>query len=124
MLISAEDRLSRARAVLERRRETAADLLPQPIAESWMRCLAAGLDPRDQPKRTIVDDTTLREARQRRDLLRRVDQVRADESPQLFVTVEPPPPAEPASPLGPGTTPPEALPSTLPSSSGVAVRTT
>jgi sigma-54 dependent transcriptional regulator, acetoin dehydrogenase operon transcriptional activator AcoR len=72
MLISAEDRLSRARAVLERRGETAADLLPQPIAESWMRCLAAGLDPHDPPRRTVVDDTTLREARQRRDLLRRL----------------------------------------------------
>ena len=72
MLISAEDRLSRARAVLERRGEAAADLLPQPIAESWMRCLAAGLDPHDQPRRTVVDDATLREARQRRDLLRRL----------------------------------------------------
>ena len=37
-----------------------------------MRCLAAGLDPHDQPRRTVVDDATLREARQRRDLLRRL----------------------------------------------------
>lgn len=37
-----------------------------------MRCLAAGLDPHDQPSRTVVDDATLREARQRRDLLRRL----------------------------------------------------
>jgi transcriptional regulator of acetoin/glycerol metabolism len=72
MLISADDRLSRARVVLERRGETAADLLPQSIAESWTRCLVAGLDPHDQPRRTVVDDSTLREARQRRDLLRRL----------------------------------------------------
>jgi len=72
MLISAEDRLSRARAVLDRRGEAAADLLPQPIAESWMRCLAAGLDPHDQPRRMVVDDATLCAARQRRDLLRRL----------------------------------------------------
>jgi transcriptional regulator of acetoin/glycerol metabolism len=72
MLLSAEDRLSRARAVLERRGLAAADLLPAPIAESWTRCLAAGLDPRKPPPRTFVDDATLREARQRRDLLRRL----------------------------------------------------
>jgi transcriptional regulator of acetoin/glycerol metabolism len=50
----------------------AADLLPAPIAESWTRCLAAGLDPRKPPPRIVVDETTLREARQRRDLLRRL----------------------------------------------------
>jgi sigma-54 dependent transcriptional regulator, acetoin dehydrogenase operon transcriptional activator AcoR len=72
MLISAEDRLTRARVVLERRGLAAVDLLPQPIAESWTRCLAAGLDPRNPPPRTVVDDATLREARQRRDLLRRL----------------------------------------------------
>jgi transcriptional regulator of acetoin/glycerol metabolism len=72
MLISAEDRLSRARVVLERRGIAPADLLPAPIAESWARCLAAGLDPRKPPPRTVVDETTLREARQRRDLLRRL----------------------------------------------------
>jgi transcriptional regulator of acetoin/glycerol metabolism len=72
MLISAEDRLARARAVLERRGIASADLLPPPIAESWTRCLAAGLDPRKPPPRTVVDDATLREARQRRDLLRRL----------------------------------------------------
>jgi transcriptional regulator of acetoin/glycerol metabolism len=72
MLLSTEDRLSRARAVLERRGMAAADLLPAPIAESWTRCLAAGLDPRKPPPRVVVDETTLREARQRRDLLRRL----------------------------------------------------
>jgi transcriptional regulator of acetoin/glycerol metabolism len=72
MLLSAEDRLLRARAVLERRGVAAEDLLPVPIAESWMRCLAAGLDPRSPPRQQVVDETTLREARQRRDLLRRL----------------------------------------------------
>jgi transcriptional regulator of acetoin/glycerol metabolism len=72
MLLSAEDRLSRARVVLERRGLAADDLLPAPIAESWTRCLAAGLDPRKPPPRTFVDDATLQEARQRRDLLRRL----------------------------------------------------
>ena len=72
MLLSAEDRLSRARIVLDRRGVAATDLLPEPIADSWTRCLAAGLDPGRPPPPTIVDETTLREARQRRDLLRRL----------------------------------------------------
>jgi transcriptional regulator of acetoin/glycerol metabolism len=72
MLISAEDRLTRARVVLDRRGVAAVDLLPQPIAESWTRCLVAGLDPARPPPRTVVDDATLRDARQRRDLLRRL----------------------------------------------------
>ncbi len=74
MLLSIEDRLSRARIVLERRGIAAEDLLPAPIAESWARCLAAGLDPHDPPPLHEVDEATLREARQRRDLLRRLAQ--------------------------------------------------
>lgn len=72
MMIAPDDRLVRARAMLERKGVAAAELLPQPIAESWQRCLAAGLDPRKPPPRVVVDDATLREARQRRDLLRRL----------------------------------------------------
>lgn len=72
MLVSAEDSLSRARAVLERRGVAATELLPAHIAESWQRCLAVGLDPGKPPPPQIVDETTLREARQRRDLLRRL----------------------------------------------------
>ena len=74
MLLSTEDRLSRARTVLEKRGIAAEDLLPAPIAESWARCLAAGLDPHHPPPLHMVDETTLREARQRRDLLRRLAQ--------------------------------------------------
>ena len=72
MLLSAEDRLSRARLVLEQRGVAATDLLPAPIAESWARCLAAGLDPGRTPPLQEVDEAALREARQRRDLLRRL----------------------------------------------------
>jgi transcriptional regulator of acetoin/glycerol metabolism len=72
MLLSAEDRLLRARIVLERRGVTAEDLLPAPIADSWTRCLAAGLDPKDSPPLLAVDETTLCQARQRHDLLRRL----------------------------------------------------
>ena len=72
MLLTAEDRLSRARIVLERRSGVAEELLPASIAESWGRCLAAGLDPADPPTLQVVDDRTLAEARQRRDLLRRL----------------------------------------------------
>ncbi|WP_146101823.1 hypothetical protein [Rhodopila globiformis] len=56
MHISAEDRLLRARRMLERQGVAAASLLPPPIAESWIRCLAAGLDPRKPPPQIVVDD--------------------------------------------------------------------
>jgi transcriptional regulator of acetoin/glycerol metabolism len=72
MLLSAEDRLSRARAVLTRRGVAAGDLLPAAIADSWSRCLEAGLDPENPRPPQVVDEMTLREARQRRDLLRRL----------------------------------------------------
>jgi len=72
MQLSAEDRLLRARNVLEQRGIAATDLLPAPIADSWARCLAAGLDPAKPPPPQIVDEMTLREARQHRDLLRRL----------------------------------------------------
>jgi transcriptional regulator of acetoin/glycerol metabolism len=72
MLLSADDRLTRARIVLERRGLAAEDLLPPPIAESWMRCLAAGLDPRRPPALHVADDHTLQEARDRHEELRRL----------------------------------------------------
>jgi transcriptional regulator of acetoin/glycerol metabolism len=70
--ISSEDRISRARLLLEQRGIAAEDLLPAPIAESWRRCLAAGLDPTKPPPLRIVEEHALREGRQRRDLLRRL----------------------------------------------------
>ena len=71
MLQLSDDRMTRARVMLERRGTVDADL-PAPIAESWRRCLAAGLDPLKPPPMQVVEDGTLREARQRRDLLRRL----------------------------------------------------
>jgi transcriptional regulator of acetoin/glycerol metabolism len=70
--LSSEDRLIRARTLLERRGVLSQELLPAPIFESWQRCLAAGLDPTKPPPMEVVADSTLREARQRRDLLRRL----------------------------------------------------
>jgi sigma-54 dependent transcriptional regulator, acetoin dehydrogenase operon transcriptional activator AcoR len=70
MLLSTDDRMSRARIVLERRRTTPADLLSSAIAESWTRCLAAGLDPGHPPPLEMVDGRLLREARERSDKLR------------------------------------------------------
>jgi transcriptional regulator of acetoin/glycerol metabolism len=64
--------MMRARVLLERRGTVGDDLLPMPIVESWRRCLAAGLDPMKPPPMEVVEDGVLREARQRRDLLRRL----------------------------------------------------
>ena len=72
MLLSADDRLSRARIVLERRGLAAEDLLPGTIAESWKRCLAVGLDPGRPPPLATVDSHALHHARERSALLRRL----------------------------------------------------
>lgn len=69
---AADERLSQARILLERRGIVAADLLAPPIHDSWTRCVAAGLDPERPPPLTVVDDATLREARDRSDLALRL----------------------------------------------------
>lgn len=72
MLLTADDRLSRARTVLERRGVAAADLLTRPIAESWQRCLAAGMDPRRPPALHALDTAAVQQARERAGLLRQL----------------------------------------------------
>lgn len=64
MLISAEDRLVRARAVLERRHGVATDLLAPDISASWARCLSYGLDPEKPPPLRHVEAASLRQARE------------------------------------------------------------
>ncbi|MCB8883544.1 sigma-54-dependent Fis family transcriptional regulator [Acidisoma cellulosilytica] len=63
MLISTEDRLIRARAVLERRHAIPTDLLAPDISASWSRCLDYGLDPEKPPPLTHVAVDALRHAR-------------------------------------------------------------
>jgi transcriptional regulator of acetoin/glycerol metabolism len=69
MLLSAEDRVSRARAVLERRGVAARDLLSPAIAASWARCLEAGLDPNRPSPPDRVEAATIRRARERAGVL-------------------------------------------------------
>jgi sigma-54 dependent transcriptional regulator, acetoin dehydrogenase operon transcriptional activator AcoR len=64
MLISAEDRLARARTVLERRHMTPADLLAPEISASWTRCLDHGLDPENPPPLRSITEPALRRARE------------------------------------------------------------
>ncbi|MCB8876892.1 sigma-54-dependent Fis family transcriptional regulator [Acidisoma silvae] len=64
MLISAEDRLVRARAVLERRHAIPTDLLAPDISASWSRCLAYGLDPEKPPALKHAAPAALRLARE------------------------------------------------------------
>jgi transcriptional regulator of acetoin/glycerol metabolism len=70
MLISSEERLNRARAVLERGTAAPDGLLARDIAASWNRCLERGLDPRRPPPLRVVDSAVLRAARQQADPLR------------------------------------------------------
>ena len=72
MLPSFSERLTVARGVLERGGIVPEKLVREPIRESWNRCLAAGLDPSRPPPVDMVVESALREARQRRDLLRRL----------------------------------------------------
>jgi hypothetical protein len=47
-------------------------LLDAEISESWERCLAAGLDPRQPAPAQVADTAVLREARERHDFVRRL----------------------------------------------------
>jgi transcriptional regulator of acetoin/glycerol metabolism len=69
--LSDDDRSRTARQHLERRTELPAGCLPREIQDSWARCLAAGLDPDRPPEIEMVDAATLREARERLELLHR-----------------------------------------------------
>ena len=70
MLISAEERLGRARTVLERRLVTPVDLLSPDIAASWTRCLEHGLDPGQPPQINHLEEAELRRAREAAGVLR------------------------------------------------------
>jgi transcriptional regulator of acetoin/glycerol metabolism len=71
MLTPVEDRLGRARVLLEGRGVVAADLLAPEISASWQRCLDAGLDPA-KPLPPERDDAALRDARQRHEQVLRL----------------------------------------------------
>jgi transcriptional regulator of acetoin/glycerol metabolism len=70
MLISAEERLGRARTVLERRLMIPVDLLSSEIAASWTRCLESGLDPGHPPQINQIEDAELRRTRDSAGVLR------------------------------------------------------
>jgi sigma-54 dependent transcriptional regulator, acetoin dehydrogenase operon transcriptional activator AcoR len=71
MLITAEERLGRARIVLEQGGRVAFDLLAPAIAESWQRCLAAELDPCCPPLME-EDGAPLPAAREQHELIGRL----------------------------------------------------
>ncbi len=70
MLMTTEERLGRARTVLERRLMTPSDLLSPDIAASWQRCLEYGLDPGHPPPLNHVEEAALRRARDEAGVLR------------------------------------------------------
>jgi transcriptional regulator of acetoin/glycerol metabolism len=70
MLMSAEERLGRARTVLEKRLMIPVDLLSPEIAASWTRCLESGLDPGHPPPLDHLEDAALRRARDGAGVLR------------------------------------------------------
>ena len=71
MLTPVEDRLGRARILLEGRGVVAANLLSPEISASWQRCLDAGLDPA-KPLPPERDDAALRAERERHEQVLRL----------------------------------------------------
>ncbi len=71
MLTSVEDRLGRARVLLEGRGVVAADLLSPEISASWQRCIDAGLDPA-KPSPPERDEAALRAAREQHEQVLRL----------------------------------------------------
>jgi sigma-54 dependent transcriptional regulator, acetoin dehydrogenase operon transcriptional activator AcoR len=72
MLNSADERLSRARSLLERTGVAQLDLLSPEISASWKRCLETGLDPHKPAPLEEIDAPGLAVARDRADLARRL----------------------------------------------------
>ncbi len=72
MLNAADERLSRARSLLERTGVAQVDLLPPEISASWQRCLETGLDPHRPAPLEMIDAASLTAARDRADLARRL----------------------------------------------------
>jgi len=54
-MLAFDDRINRARILLERRGATPAEFLNATIRESWSRCLEQGLDPLGEPERVVVE---------------------------------------------------------------------
>ncbi len=58
-MLAFDDRINRARILLERRGAAPAEFLNATIRESWSRCLEQGLDPLGDPERVVVDRDAL-----------------------------------------------------------------
>ncbi len=62
-MLAFDDRINRARILLERRGAAPAEFLNPTIRESWSRCLERGLDPLGEPERVVVDRDALERLR-------------------------------------------------------------
>ncbi len=72
MLNTVDQRLSRARSLLERTGVAQIDLLPPEISASWTRCIEAGLDPHKPTPLEQIDAAGLAARRDRADMARQL----------------------------------------------------
>ena len=72
MLNTVDQRLSRARSLLERTGVAQIDLLPPEISASWTRCIEAGLDPHRPTPLEQIDAAGLAARRDRADMARQL----------------------------------------------------
>ena len=70
MQLSVVDRASQAQAILRKRGAVQSDLLAADIRDSWLRCLALGLDPTHPPMCDVASVSALRAEQERRVLVR------------------------------------------------------
>jgi len=62
-MLTSDDRITRARALLERKGQPTNDFLNSEIQDSWGRCIDHGLDPLSMPEHVMVDTCDLHELR-------------------------------------------------------------
>ena len=67
-----ETAFEKARNALEMRGKFAYGAVPEPIADSWRRCLRLGLDPVNKPEEYVVSHTDLYQRRDKLDLMMRL----------------------------------------------------
>lgn len=74
-MLTFDDRINRARILLERNGEASGEFLNTDIQESWSRCLEGGLDPRGKPVHKMVNPSALKDLQEENETLIRLAEV-------------------------------------------------
>jgi len=72
VMLAFNDKICRARVLLERKGQIAADFLQSDILSSWERCVEFGFNPLDEPEHIVIDKTMLDNIRGQNESLTRL----------------------------------------------------